>query len=111
MGTNYYWESAPCACCGHVRRLHIGKKSGGWRFIFNVHPAHGLTTVASWRERLEKTKDGDGRILDEYDKMVTWDYFQHSLEPTGEVSQPRSYVGEYLDEGYLFCNEEVDQYW
>lgn len=49
MGTNYYWTNAtpPCPTCGAQRetRLHIGKSSAGWNFLF-----HGTDEIRSWAD-------------------------------------------------------------
>ncbi len=50
MGTNYYVTPDVCAHCGRGdERLHIGKKSSGWAFIFEQYPDRGLTSWAAWK--------------------------------------------------------------
>lgn len=69
MGTNYYWQPAPCPTCGHGDRLHIGKSSGGWCFALHVG-REGFET----EEDLPRDLDGwralwrrpGSRIVDEY---------------------------------------------
>lgn len=73
MGTNYYVHTPPCekACehCSASEQLHLGKSSGGWRFLFQAdedwprEDAHKL-----WMERAKS-----GEIRDEYGDTVTLD--------------------------------------
>lgn len=65
MGTNYYTKSK-CDHCGALsveNELHIGKSSGGWKFLFAPYPEHGLTSWKAWRHYLAK---GWQVIFDEY---------------------------------------------
>ena len=66
MGTNYYWEPAPCPTCGrgHSKRIHIGKLSGGWEFIF-----HGTDAIRSWKD-WKTVLSGAGAIYDEYGRSI-----------------------------------------
>lgn len=74
MGTNYYVESdPPCPTCGHEKeRLHIGKSSLGWQFLFAPYPDLGLTSWKAWRAYLEKRP---GLIRDEYGRAMPLDEF------------------------------------
>jgi hypothetical protein len=42
MGTNYYVNTPSCAnaCehCAESERIHLGKSSAGWRFLFRADP-------------------------------------------------------------------------
>lgn len=63
MGTNFYVDiEPPCQHCGRGgERLHIGKSSAGWQFLFEAHAALGLTSWHAWKAYLR------GRnIWDEY---------------------------------------------
>ncbi|TNC14946.1 hypothetical protein FF100_05060 [Methylobacterium terricola] len=68
MGTNYYVDfKPPCPCCGEGgEKLHIGKSSGGWEFLFAPYPEHGLTSFAAWKDYLK-----DRTILNEYGDTIT----------------------------------------
>lgn len=71
MGTNYYVNTPACpnACehCGATERLHLGKSSIGWRFLFRAEPewlrdgafAHWVSRAAS------------GKITDEYGEGIS----------------------------------------
>jgi hypothetical protein len=74
MGTNYYVRppqgSAHCKHCGHDQEIHLGKSSGGWRFLHRAYRdpriAPGdvewpVIDRASWMELLDL-----GPIFDEY---------------------------------------------
>jgi hypothetical protein len=65
MGTNYYTRKK-CECCGNVSEdndLHIGKSSGGWKFLFAPYPNEGLTSWRAWRTYLANS---EAPIFDEY---------------------------------------------
>jgi hypothetical protein len=47
VSTNYY-AFGPIKGHEEDGSLHIGKKSGGWRFLFRAHPENGLTSVSEW---------------------------------------------------------------
>lgn len=80
MGTNYYVEPRPCCptCGRRDDRVHIGKSSMGWAFVFRGHnedEREQLTTAAQWFAYLE------GRdITDEYGRPVTLDEFKAMVE-------------------------------
>lgn len=66
MGTNYYVQTPPCpsACahCSDQEQLHLGKSSGGWRFLFRADPDWPRQQAfARWLARAAA-----GRIEDEY---------------------------------------------
>ena len=64
MGTNYYVEIPECKCCGHAPDpVHVGKSSGGWKFLFARHDDLGLISKATWCEYLHKH---NGKTRDEY---------------------------------------------
>jgi hypothetical protein len=53
MGTNFYaLEDATCDNEDHRERLHIGKRSGGWKFGFRAHPERGIVSWEDWRRYL-----------------------------------------------------------
>lgn len=67
MGTNYYTvEDDPCPCCERpFERLHIGKSSAGWAFLFAPYPDLGLTSKQAWMVYLETRG-----IRDEYGSEI-----------------------------------------
>lgn len=65
MGTNYYVDASYCenACehCTATERLHLGKSSIGWRFLFYAEPEWPRNEAfANWVSRA-----ASGRIVDE----------------------------------------------
>lgn len=65
MGTNYYVDASSCAnACEHctaTERLHLGKSSIGWRFLFRADPGWPHDEAfANWVSRA-----ASGRIRDE----------------------------------------------
>lgn len=73
MGTNFYVEDEPtCNNPTHIQTLHIGKRSGGWKFGFHAIPDHEppLTSWAAWQDFLP------GRtVTDEYGDSITGEEF------------------------------------
>lgn len=67
MGTNFYATTEPpCPHCGAGgERLHIGKSSIGWEFLFAPYPELGLTSFAAWKAFLASRE-----IRDEYGDPV-----------------------------------------
>jgi hypothetical protein len=62
--------------CGHERSvLHIGKSSGGWRFVFRAHPELGLNSAKEWYAYLEGK-----RIIDEYGAEVDLNWLKGYIE-------------------------------
>ena len=76
MGTNYYWHTNRCQCCGYHDQLHIGKKSGGWAFQLHAHPDHPtLGPILSWKRWRDILTAGDGDLEDEYGETVDTQWF------------------------------------
>ena len=66
MGTNYYVNTPSCpnACehCSETERVHLGKSSAGWRFLFRAAPEWPRDEAfAHWVRRALS-----GSITDEY---------------------------------------------
>ena len=79
MGTNYYAETKKCSLCGRSEKIHIGKSSAGWRFLFRGYGSphddgsDGLPKdVTGWHVFLGRS---DVRIVDEYEHEVTLEEF------------------------------------
>jgi hypothetical protein len=73
MGTNYYVHTPTCAnACAHCspsERLHLGKSSVGWRFLFQAEEDWPREQAYSlWRKRAES-----GEIRDEYGEAIPRD--------------------------------------
>lgn len=63
MGTNFYWIENQCPHCGRGEKIHIGKRSAGWRFSFQGYPDHQppIRAWSDWQSILN-----EGTIMDEY---------------------------------------------
>lgn len=76
MGTNFYVntgrkERVVCNYgCEHLidECLHIGKRSGGWKFCLHIIPERGINELDDWNDILR-----DGEITDEYGNRVSFD--------------------------------------
>ncbi len=77
MGTNYYWESDPCGCCGHVaERRHICKSLTSWAAgVTEADPAFDEATLTSWGDWRGWLETAGGRIVDEYGVVIPFDQF------------------------------------
>lgn len=118
MGTNFYVDAdSTCNNPEHAEVLHIGKRSGGWKFGFHAIPERGLTSWAAWQQFLA------GRtIRDEYGEEMSLVTFAAKVEathqPWGTLGTPPicriEYLGTSIDpkreyhdaEGYDFHEGE-----
>jgi hypothetical protein len=71
VGTNYYVDTPSCenACehCSESERIHLGKSSAGWRFLFYAEPDWPREEAFSrWVRRALS-----GPITDEYRQPIT----------------------------------------
>ncbi len=67
MGTNFYIAQDPCEHCGRGgENIHIGKRSGGWKFLFARFQE--IDTSSKWFAFIEKS---DGKIRDEYGAPIS----------------------------------------
>lgn len=108
MGTNYYVESdEPCeACRGNgKRRVHIGKSSGGWKFLFNPF----RKSFAEWCAYLQSHT----KIWDEYgapqdkDELINFIVEKQKTCSTHWQSGEESERHEFIDrDGYRISRHE-----
>jgi len=110
MGTNYYIktfreEKNKCEHCGRAditpeEEIHIGKKSGGWKFIFNPR-------FKSWDEWKKFIWTWNLRIFDEYERNIPFDEFCEVVEKGQDgrvLGNPQS---EFMDpKGYCISHHE-----
>lgn len=79
MGTNYYLVSPPKRECPYCERpykqtrLHIGKASAGWYFVFHAVP--DARTVEAWRAKIKALCSIGWQIEDEYGGVQSADAF------------------------------------
>jgi hypothetical protein len=106
MGTNYYLVGPP-APWGEPTRLHIGKKSYGWVFLFRAYdfPHKTIARTQQWQALLEDLVGiGDCTIEDEYEAEISysdfWAMVVNSKKPWGARQRQPSVGGAWQDEGY-----------
>lgn len=110
MGTNYYVAMEACPHCGRGDdRLHIGKSSAGWEFLFAPYPENGLTSWRAWKTFLKNRP-----IVDEYGQPIDLYDLECLIEAKrgGYTSRtaPASVLGPserrhiFDDEGYQFSD-------
>lgn len=83
MGTNYYLEVDKCECCQRSEKIHIGKKSYGWVFMFRGYYKYETPLdihLNSWYEWKKYLLTAAARILNEYDEYVPLDEFIDIVE-------------------------------
>lgn len=95
MGTNFVLLCNVCHCCGRSDKLHIGKSSAGWKFLFEKIPKVA-ENKADWMELTRK-----GEIVDEYGKKWSFDDFW-DLVARKQVDRAQRFDGMYLVDGYNF---------
>ena len=104
MSTNYYLvKNRPSI----NSRLHIGKSSCGWRFLFHKPSlwecGRPLNTFEQWRDFLKETTEaGTHVIINEYDEIVSYDWLMELIE--NKQKENRHDMFEYCDNvnGYRF---------
>lgn len=79
MGTNFFWRTPACDHCGRSDGdLHVGKRSGGWSFLFRGYrhdaddevrsPAgFAVESRVDWRRVFATVS---GVLVDEYDDAI-----------------------------------------
>ena len=97
MGTNFYWspdsEGPHCDTCTCHEALHIGKRSGGWKFALRIHPYLDICELEDWKEKFNQAGSS---IYNEYGSKVEVSEMLDIIEHWGdEAPQTRDY--KYLD--------------
>lgn len=83
MSTNYYAYFNVCEHCGHSDDIwHLGKKSGGWRFLFHGERGnlyigkHQFPMGVTMRGHVHQVLIAADFIMDEYgNKLSTQDFW------------------------------------
>lgn len=111
MGTNYYAVKLKPSV---QRAIHIGKSSGGWKFLFERHDDawndppvvwNTYNQVVKWLERyVDEAKEYV--ILDEYDEQITLEDFKKRVTEKQKENNPEDFL--YADnvDGYRFIDGE-----
>jgi hypothetical protein len=95
MGTNYYLDIDVCSKCGRPsERLHIGKSSAGWRFLFQFIEDKARTPL-EWQSLIH-----NNRIMDEYGDEMSEQEFWRMVEAKQTLQRSPDdryiiHVGEY----------------
>lgn len=103
MGTNYYLRYNICKCCGRFNQYHIGKDSGGWKFLFHIDSAH--KNIDDWLENMRSSRY---EIYDEYDNRISYHDFIFMIrskqkEKSRVIEYPKSFT---TDEKYDYSKGE-----
>ena len=109
MGTNFYMLVNPCTKCGKPdEKVHIGKSSFGWKFLFQ---GHTFKTLKDWERTLRMNI-----IQDEYGSPVPFEELSakihshqggrthHEEHAKAGYTEDREYWTD--DEGYEFFSRE-----
>lgn len=120
MGTNFYLRMDVCKHCGSERaRVHVGKSSVGWAFLFRGYRAwplddvpHPITSAEEWRRVMKVAIENGALLTDEYGRDVDvnefWTLAENKREEKGDNSyQHGSRRSEWYDgDGNRFCDSE-----
>lgn len=106
MGTNYYVNTPSCpnACehCSATKRLHLGKSSMGWRFLFYAEPEWPRDAAfAHWVRRALS-----GPITDEYGSDCSLAELLDLAHGKTDGKAERSSVNTFTSCGHDFSDRE-----
>jgi hypothetical protein len=123
MGTNYYLHTDVCPHCKREReRIHVGKSSAGWPFLFRGYrkwPPDGMpypiTSAYEWREFIADATKHGAKLIDEYGREANlvdfWaDVAERQAMPLSDYV--RSHLANKRDcewtdtDGHRFCDSE-----
>ena len=105
MGTNYY--TVPKKPTLYPHNLHIGKSSGGWKFLFQGYQDYELepfrhvniNSVEDWKKYL---KENDVCIFNEYNEEIFYDEFFDMVEEKQSNNNPDNFSDCANINGYRF---------
>lgn len=128
MSTNYYLKTDVCECCQReAKKLHIGKNSYGWEFMFHgVYAEDEIPRLDSWKVWREfirtQLKHNRAQLVDEYDDPIAYNKFvklvHDSRKPyrpfnNGGNRQPLTYPLNHYDwvaeRGWCNDNDKKDE--
>lgn len=106
MGTNYYALFNICPCCQRPEKeMHIGKRSGGWRFNF-----YGDEQIRSWEDWQKALAMPQSLIRNEYGEHVTLSELKEIVDSTRKYETELYFKGEPTEwtdeEGFRFWDRE-----
>lgn len=110
MGMNYYVDvEKPCPDCDrdHICQVHLGKSSGGWKFLFATEfpEHHGIFTNELTMSKLKglltgmTIRDESGERVDREDFWSKVESKQQDRDHVTDMKYPQYYVE---IEGYDF---------
>lgn len=100
MGTNFYVAKDYCSVCGRSEKKHIGKRSGGWQFMFRAEP--GIMSAEDWRRETEHAF-----IEDENGTPYTYKSFWREVDDSR--SSLRNHYDYCVERGILDHNSFKDE--
>lgn len=101
MGTNYYLRERYCKHCGRYDKLHIGKSSIGWRFLFSSELGK------SYKDVMKVVEKHKGDIVDEYNKTIFLSHLKELIEEKQNSGKHNSDATHYMDkDGYDFSDND-----
>jgi hypothetical protein len=106
MGTNYYALTNVCICCDRPEEtIHIGKRSGGWRFVF-----HGTEEIRSWEDWRTFLRKPGTLIKEKYGPHLTLSELIEIVDESRPGKTEMFYPGQSTEwedpEGFRFWDVE-----
>lgn len=86
----------------HMEEVHIAKRSGGWKFLFQSNPKYYPDTKAGVDKFL---RDNEGSLYDEYGDPMSTDEFWRDFYDFNDGYDAVSYCNAHPDE-YRFDDRE-----
>ncbi len=106
MATNFYYRTNICSECNRFNRIHIGRRSCGWTFLFRAWKEESYPRLLSYKNWLKFFKDEPGVIVDEYGKEYSVEEFKNVIEDFKD-GKKADYDGVFQDdEGHSFDTRE-----
>lgn len=107
MGTNYYAVPNMCDHCGvRAERIHIGKSSVGWRFLFHGYeelPYPFSGQIRSFQDWVTFLSGFNGEIQNEYRQSESLAKFSEFVQ-TKQEYRPHTDPSWIDEDGYDFVD-------
>ena len=88
MGTNYYGIKKSKKFTWNVKKIHIGKSSAGWKFLFYHYDELPMDF-----EKIKKIIREKYDIYDEYDRFISLDDFIEMVEEKQKNKDNKDHYG------------------
>jgi len=105
-GTSIFEEVNPWTEFNKEMIVHLGKRSGGWRFLWNFHDYEHYSNKRTLHQFIRS-----GRIVDEYgDEMKPDDFIKMATEwcPDGHVFNNKYIQAHYVRSGLSWKSTDYD---